>query len=144
MKKIKIINGTYGLRTDNGLTVECKDARSAPFLVDDGEAERLAARGVAVVIEASTETFCSTREQEAPKKAKIEYSDEMKLDQLKELAAEIGISETDLKKMRSKKAVIAALDAALGEESDAEDYDEGETAPYDGDPLPELGAADPV
>lgn len=49
MKKVKIIGTTYG-HHNNG-RIEPKDEKSAPFMLDDAEAERLVSLGVAEIIE---------------------------------------------------------------------------------------------
>jgi len=47
MKRIKIINGTYGHRPEGSKSTHPKTANDGPFEVNDSEAERLVAMGVA-------------------------------------------------------------------------------------------------
>ena len=69
----------------------------------------------------------NTAADEAP-----EYNEDMKLDELKEVAARYGV---DASAMRKKADVIAAIEAAKAEQSDDGTDDE--------EP-PQIGAADPV
>lgn len=54
MKKIKIIGGRYGYISPSGV-YSVKTAESAPFEVEDSEAERLIKRGVAKIIGADAD-----------------------------------------------------------------------------------------
>ena len=69
----------------------------------------------------------NTAADEAP-----EYNEDMKLDELKEVAARYGV---DASAMRKKADVIAAIEAAK-----AEQPDDG----ADDEEPPQIGAADPV
>ena len=60
-----------------------------------------------------------------------EYDEDMKLDELKEVAAAYGV---DASAMRKKADVIAAIEAAKAEQNDGTDDEEP----------PQIGAADPV
>ena len=65
------------------------------------------------------------------------YNEDMKLDELKDVARSVGATEDELKSLRSKKDVIALIDEIVNEEGDAD---------LDADPedAPDVGAADPV
>jgi len=89
---IQMIKGTYG-RMVNG-TVEAMTKRSAPFRLSEKREAELVAAGVAVKVE-------------EPEKAKS--YDSMKMAELREVAASMGIDASDAK---YKKDVIALLEAA--------------------------------
>ena len=138
MKQIKIINGTYGFRPQPHV-VERKNADDAPFFVEDAEADRLVALKVAVIVDGAAAPAADpvqmdpeTDDQEA-----LVYNEDMKLDELKDVARSVGATEDELKSLRSKKDVIALIDEIVNEEGDAD---------LDADPedAPDVGAADPV
>ena len=138
MKQIKIINGTYGFRPQPHV-VERKNADDAPFFVEDAEADRLVALKVAVIVDGAAAPAADpvqmdpeTDDQEA-----LVYNEDMKLDELKDVARSVGATEDKLKSLRSKKDVIALIDEIVNEEGDAD---------LDADPedAPDVGAADPV
>lgn len=139
MKQIKIINGTYGFRPEPHV-VEPKTADDAPFLVEDAEAARLVSLGVAAIVD---EVAAVDPPAGDPGSALV-YNEEMKLDELKGVAREVGATEDELKPLRSKKEVIALIDKILDGSDDEED-DEDDDPPASGDPdAPQIGAADPV
>lgn len=139
MKKIKIINGTYGFRPEPHV-IEPKTADDAPFLVEDAEADRLVSLGVAAIVD---EVAAVDPPAGDPGSALV-YNEEMKLDELKGVAREVGATEDELKPLRSKKEVIALIDKILDGSDDEED-DEDDDPPASGDPdAPQIGAADPV
>lgn len=139
MKQIKIINGTYGFRPEPHV-VEPKTADDAPFLVEDAEAARLVSLGVAAIVD---EVAAVDPPAGDPGSALV-YNEEMKLDELKDVAREVGATEDELKPLRSKKEVIALIDKILDGSDDEED-DEDDDPPASGDPdAPQIGAADPV
>ena len=104
MKTIKIINGTYGYRT-NGYTVDRKTVDSAPFAVPDDEAERLVSKNVAKIV--GEEIVDTVAEKPAAKLP--EYREDMKLSELKEIAALYGVNAA---KAKSKAEVIALIEDA--------------------------------
>lgn len=144
MKKIKIVNGTYGYRPAPAV-VEPKTPEDPAFLVEDQEAARLVALGVAAYVgeapAAPEEPAPASEEPEAPE-APAEESEEpetpaapgytaeqlegMDYNALKALAAERGVKPAGQKKTD----YIAALMAADVEVEDDDD-------------MPELTAADP-
>ena len=138
MKKIKIINGTYGFRPEP-LVVECKTPADPPFYVEDQEAIRLVNLGVAEYVggvqckadasgegDGSQETEKTTGHFDAAELEKWDYND------LKALAADMGVEPEGKKKSDYIAAIVAA-----NVEIDDEDAGEGD------DELPELNAADP-
>ena len=143
MKKIRITNGTYGYRPNGGLVVEPKNSDSVPFEVEDAEAARLVSLGVAAIVD---EVAAMDPPAGDPGSALV-YNEEMKLDELKDVAREVGATEDELKPLRSKKEVIALIDKILDGSDDEEDDedDEDDDPPASGDPdAPQIGAADPV
>ena len=150
MKKIKIINGTYGFRPEP-LVVECKTPADPPFYVEDQEAIRLVNLGVAEYVggvqckaDASGEgddeqyqgdTGENGGEVGTPKLAghlDAEQLEGMDYNELKKLAADMGVEPEGKKKSDYIAAIVAA-----NVEIDDEDAGEGD------DELPELNAADP-
>ena len=113
---IKIIKGSYGMRVKNSIIAV--PAGSDPIELSKEKEERLVRIGVAVYVDDqknknelpdvnTDETQDDEIVDEFP-----EYNEEMKLSELKEIAAKYGI---DAGSMRSKKEVIEAIDAARNE-----------------------------
>jgi hypothetical protein len=139
MKQIKIINGTYGFRPQPHV-VERKNADDAPFFVEDAEADRLVALKVAVIVDGAAAPAADpvqmdpeTDDQEA-----LVYNEDMKLDELKDVARSVGATEDELKSLRSKKDVIALINEIVEGEGEADTEDE------DPEDAPDVSAADPV
>ena len=128
---IQIIKGTFGYY--NGRKVIPITEADGPQKFDDELEARLVKEGVAKYIGEPGETA----EQPAPAPGDDadeapEYNEDMKLDELKEVAARYGV---DASAMRKKADVIAAIEATKAEQSDDGADDE--------EP-PQIGAADPV
>ena len=147
MKKIKIINGTYGFRPEP-LVVECKTPADLPFFVEDQEATRLVNLGVAEYVREKApesapqidtqnedddelpELGAADGSQEPEKAAghlDAEQLEGMDYNELKKLAANMGVKPEGQK----KSDYIAAIVAAEVEPGDEDDE------------LPDLSAADP-
>ena len=109
MKNIRITQGAVGVRV--GLVIETKTADDGVFAVEDAVAARLLQRGVA-------EEATSNKQR-----ATSHYSMDMKLAELKEIAAAYGV---DAEKMKTKADVIAALDEATSGTEDEVCDDEEE------------------
>lgn len=123
MKKIRIINGVYCCRISEGVT-ERKTPDDPAFEVSDEEAERLVGLKVAEYEDQVKDLGTDTAPKSSPDKAAdtnnsmrpetdSSYDDSMKFDELKKIAREYGISKARLHKMRSKREVISAIDAAV-------------------------------
>lgn len=113
---IKIIKGSYGLRC--GASIKAIPAGSEPIELSKEKEARLVRLGVAVYvteqddeIEQPTEGSDETQDDEIVDEFP-EYNDDMKLADLKKIAETYGV---DASSMRSKKEVIAAIDAAREE-----------------------------
>ena len=127
---IQIIKGTFGYY--NGRKVIPITEADGPQKFDDELEARLVKEGVAKYIGELGETAeqpasTNTAADEAP-----EYNEDMKLDELKEVATRYGV---DASAMRKKADVIAAIEATK-----AEQPDDG----ADDEEPPQIGAADPV
>ena len=136
---IQIIKGTFGYY--NGRKVIPITEADGPQKFDDELEARLVKEGVAKYIgelgetaeqpapgdDADEPASTNTAADEAP-----EYNEDMKLDELKKVAARYGV---DVSAMRKKADVIAAIEAAK-----AEQPDDG----ADDEEPPQIGAADPV
>ena len=132
---IQIIKGTFGYY--NGRKVIPITEADGPQKFDDELEARLVKEGVAKYIgeqtvpapvdDADESASTNTAADEAP-----EYDEDMKLDELKEVAERYGV---DASAMRKKADVIAAIEAAKAEQPDDGTDDE--------EP-PQIGAADPV
>lgn len=97
---IKMIKGTYGLVVEGG--VEAMTKHSAPFSLPEAREAELVAAGVAVKVE-------------EPAQAKAYAS--MKMAELRKAAAALGV---DVSAAKSKKEVIAMLEAAEAQEETQE------------------------
>lgn len=117
---IKIIKGVYG-RRDGKIITPVTEA-DGPFCLDADKEKRLVDLGVAVYVnedeaapeaaekvteEAPEETAGDDSVEESP-----EYSESMKLAELKEIAEKYGV---DASGMKSKKEVIEAIEEARAE-----------------------------
>lgn len=118
---IKIIKGSYGMR--RGSSVQAIHAGSDPIELSKEKEERLVRLGVAVYVSKEDDAVEQPREivDEAQDDEIVdefpEYNEDMKLSELKEIAAVYGI---DASSMRSKKEVIEAIDAARDELPDVD------------------------
>lgn len=123
MKRIRIINGVYCCRISEGVT-ERKTPDDPAFEVADEEAVRLVGLKVAEYEDQVEDFGTDTAPKSSPDKAAdtnnslrpetdSSYDDSMKFDELKKIAREYGISKARLHKMRSKREVISAIDAAV-------------------------------
>ena len=139
---IQIIKGTFGYY--NGRKVIPITEADGPQKFDDELEARLVKEGVAKHIgelgetaeqpapapgdDADEPASTNTAADEAP-----EYNEDMKLDELKEVATRYGV---DASAMRKKADVIAAIEAATAGQTAADGTDAEEP--------PQFGAADPV
>ena len=135
MKLIKVINGIYGYRPNGGNAVEPKTCTDPAFFVSDEEAERLVDMKVARYAHPSEETAVApvqhpesdlltsdpyegdvseedTDGEEMAGDTVTDYNESMKLDDLKKIAIDAGASKNKIRKMRTKKEVIVAIEAA--------------------------------
>ena len=119
---IRIIKGSYGMRC--GASIKAVPAGSAPIELSKEKEERLVRLGVAEYVGTAEEVEQDVNDALTDEELVDdlpEYNENMKLDELKKIAALYGV---DASSMRSKKEVIAAIDESKE--------------------LPELGAVDPI
>lgn len=148
--KVEIISGSYGWRKTKDAMPKLIE-RGGTCEVDEAEAKRLVALGVAAIVrevdEAPVASVSTGRNDAAPcadmpseengaegdteAHLDAEQLQEMTVAQLKELAAELGIETAKLRKKDDLIAAIAAVPVEPGEE-----IGEGD--------LPDLSAAAPV
>lgn len=146
---IQIIAGTFGYY--NGRKVVPITNADGPQKFDPELEARLVKQGVAKYVDEQPvapapaakpeqEPEAAPETDDAPT-APPEYDEDMKLDELKEVAAAYGV---DASAMRKKADVIAAIEKAkAGGKADDETGD-NEEAPEDDEAPPQIGAADPV
>lgn len=141
---IEIITGTFGYY--NGRKVIPITKEDGPQQLDPELEARLVKQGVAKYVDeqpvAPTPAEKPGREPEAASEtgdapADPEYDEDMKLDELKEVAAAYGV---DASAMRKKADVIAAIEEAKAAADEAADDGQSD----DGEEPPQIGAADPV
>lgn len=135
--KIEIISGSYGWRKTKDAMPKLVE-RGGICEVDEAEARRLVALGVAAIVHeadeapvASGSTVENGAESGAEAHLDAEQLQEMTVAQLKELAAELGIETAKLRKKDDLIAAIVAVPVEPGEEISEDD-------------LPDLSAAAPV
>lgn len=128
---IQIIAGTFGYY--NGRKVVPITNADGPQKFDPELEARLVKQGVAKYVDEQPEAAPET--DDAPT-APPEYDEDMKLDELKEVAAAYGV---DASAMRKKADVIAAIKVAKAAANEADDDQTG-----DNEEPPQIGAADPV
>lgn len=145
---IQIIAGTFGYY--NGRKVVPITNADGPQKFDPELEARLVKKGVAKYVDEKPVAPAPAAEPEREPGATSEpdgtpaapeYDEDMKLDELKEVAAAYGV---DASAMRKKADVIAAIEKAkAGGKADDETGD-NEEAPEDDEAPPQIGAADPV
>lgn len=148
---IQIIAGTFGYY--NGRKVVPITNADGPQKFDPELEARLVKKGVAKYVDEQPvapapaakpeqEPEAAPETDDAPT-APPEYDEDMKLDELKEVAAAYGV---DASAMRKKADVIAAIKEAKAAANEADDDETGdnEEAPEDDEAPPQIGAADPV
>lgn len=144
--KVEIISGSYGWRKNKDAMPKLIE-RGGTCEVDEAEAKRLVALGIAAIVHEADEapvasgstvesgdTPCAdmpSEENGAEAHLDAEQLQEMTVAQLKELAAELGIETAKLRKKDDLIAAIVAVPVEPGEEISEDD-------------LPDLSAAAPV
>lgn len=142
---IQIIAGTFGYY--NGRKVVPITNADGPQKFDPELEARLVKQGVAKYVDEQPvapapaakpeqEPEAAPETDDAPT-APPEYDEDMKLDELKEVAAAYGV---DASAMRKKADVIAAIEEAKASADEAADDDQT----GDNEEPPQIGAADPV
>lgn len=142
---IQIIAGTFGYY--NGRKVVPITNADGPQKFDPELEARLVKQGVAKYVDEQPvapapaakpeqEPEAAPETDDAPT-APPEYDEDMKLDELKEVAAAYGV---DASAMRKKADVIAAIKEAKASADEAADDDQT----GDNEEPPQIGAADPV
>lgn len=141
---IQIIAGTFGYY--NGRKVVPITNADGPQKFDPELEARLVKRGVAKYVDEQPEAPAPAvkSEQELEDTPETddattapEYDEDMKLDELKEVAAAYGV---DASAMRKKADVIAAIEEAKASADEAAEDDQT----GDNEEPPQIGAADPV
>lgn len=141
---IQIIAGTFGYY--NGRKVvpitnadgpQKFDPELEACLVKQGVAKYVDEQPVAPAPAAKPEQEPETVPETGDAPAAPEYNEDMKLDELKEVAAAYGV---DASAMRKKADVIAAIEEAKASADEAADDDQT----GDNEEPPQIGAADPV
>ena len=141
---IQIIAGTFGYY--NGRKVVPITNADGPQKFDPELEARLVKQGVAKYVDEQPEAPAPAvkAEQELEDTPETddaptapEYDEDMKLDELKEVAAAYGV---DASAMRKKADVIAAIEEAKASADEAADDDQT----GDNEEPPQIGAADPV
>lgn len=141
---IQIIAGTFGYY--NGRKVVPITNADGPQKFDPELEARLVKQGVAKYVDEQPvapapaakpeqEPEAAPETDDAPT-APPEYDEDMKLDELKEVAAAYGV---DASAMRKKADVIAAIEKAKAAANEVDDDQTG-----DNEEPPQIGAADPV
>lgn len=147
MRKIRVTRGGCGISYENEHGTKrhaLKTPEDGPFVCDDAQADRLVRLGVAAYItsnvpeaqqEPDDEDPCNQEPEKATGHLDAAELEGLDYNQLKKLAADMGVTPEGKK----KPDLIAAITAAAIEPcNDMEPGDGGED-----DDLPDLGAADP-
>jgi len=130
MKLIKIISGTYGLRTKGAAFVDPKTPASEPFAVDAKEAERLVKLGVASIVMdgvPNPDDFATLKgvdkgntSDDAPisDTFKPSYSVDSKAQELRDIGKDVGIT---FPVGTSKAEMVKQLDEYFSAEEEGDD-----------------------
>lgn len=133
MRKIRVTVGTVGYY-DAKHAHKRMTAADGPFECEDTQAERFVSTGVAEYVGGAIEAD-EVDEQEVTGHLAKSQLEEMTIQQLQNLAGDLGVDVTGCKKKAEYVDAIAAAEVTAGGVVDDEDAD--------GDDLPDLNAADP-
>ena len=133
MRKIRVTVGTVGFY-DAKHAHKRKTAADGPFECEDAQAEHFVSAGVAEYIGGVIKADEADDQEVTGHLAKNQL-EEMTIQQLQNLAGDLGVDVTGCKKKADYVDAIAATEVNAGGMVD----DEG----TDGDDLPDLNAADP-
>lgn len=133
MRKIRVTVGTVGYY-DAKHAHKRMTAADGPFECEDTQAEHFVSAGVAEYVGVAIEAD-EVDEQEVTGHLAKSQLEEMTIQQLQNLAGDLGVDVTGCKKKADYVDAIAAAEVTAGGVVDDEDTD--------GDDLPDLNAADP-
>lgn len=133
MRKIRVIVGTVGYY-DAKHAHKRMTAADGPFECEDTQAEHFVSAGVAEYVGGVIEADEADEQEVTGHLAKSQL-EEMTIQQLQNLAGDLGVDVTGCKKKADYVDAIAAAEVNAGGMVDDEDTD--------GDALPDLNAADP-
>lgn len=133
MRKIRVTVGTVGYY-DAKHAHKRMTAADGPFECEDTQAEHFVSAGVAEYVGGVIEADEADEQEVTGHLAKSQL-EEMTIQQLQNLAGDLGVDVTGCKKKADYVDAIAAAEANAGGMVDDEDTD--------GDDLPDLNAADP-
>lgn len=133
MRKIRVTVGTVGYY-DAKHAHKRMTAADGPFECEDTQAEHFVSAGVAEYVGGVIEADEADEQEVTGHLAKSQL-EEMTIQQLQNLAGDLGVDVTGCKKKADYVDAIAAAEVTAGGVVDDEDTD--------GDDLPDLNAADP-
>ena len=133
MRKIRVTVGTVGYY-DAKHAHKRMTAADGPFECEDTQAEHFVSAGVAEYVGGVIEADEADDQEVTGHLAKSQL-EEMTIQQLQNLAGDLGVDVTGCKKKAEYVDAIAAAEVTAGGAVDDEDAD--------GDDLPDLNAADP-
>jgi hypothetical protein len=133
MRKIRVTVGTVGYY-DAKHAHKKMTAADGPFECEDTQAEHFVSAGVAEYVGGVIEADEADEQEVTGHLAKSQL-EEMTIQQLQNLAGDLGVDVTGCKKKADYVDAIAAAEVNAGGMVDDEDTD--------GDDLPDLNAADP-
>lgn len=133
MRKIRVTVGTVGYY-DAKHAHKKMTAADGPFECEDTQAEHFVSAGVAEYVGGVIEADVADEQEVTGHLAKSQL-EEMTIQQLQNLAGDLGVDVTGCKKKADYVDAIAAAEVNAGGMVDDEDTD--------GDDLPDLNAADP-
>lgn len=133
MRKIRVTVGTVGFY-DAKHAHKRMTAADGPFECEDTQAEHFVSAGVAEYVGGVIEADEADEQEVTGHLAKSQL-EEMTIQQLQNLAGDLGVDVTGCKKKADYVDAIAAAEVNAGGMVDDEDTD--------GDDLPDLNAADP-
>ena len=133
MRKIRVTVGTVGYY-DAKHAHKRMTAADGPFECEDTQAEHFVSAGVAEYVGGVIEADEADEQEVTGHLAKSQL-EEMTIQQLQNLAGDLGVDVTGCKKKADYVDAIAAAEVNAGGMVDHEDTD--------GDALPDLSAADP-
>lgn len=133
MRRIRVTVGTVGYY-DTKHAHKRMTAADGPFECEDTQAEHFVSAGVAEYVGGVIEADEADDQEVTGHLAKSQL-EEMTIQQLQNLAGDLGVDVTGCKKKAEYVDAIAAAEVTAGGAVDDEDAD--------GDDLPDLNAADP-
>jgi hypothetical protein len=123
MRKIRIINGTYGYRRPGSVGVTPKSKRDPPFEVEDAQAARLVALKAAEYADVPVVSILPPKEDNRTETEKLLDKTRKELDAM---AAKLGVDASNCRNKQEVAVLILSAQASEEEEGGEDEEDNGD------------------